>query len=381
MASLEAGYKCDGTKRISINEGEYSSSEGDAAISVYSYFRPNEDDRASRSSLSPAGRLSTGSHTSGGRLSGGSTSNHSNLHVFISDGVHTFYQSIAKSDIKQLPEQEGKELETVSAILRRPDDDIFKVSYKRQRGQVLGGTNDHKHTSSIKVSIRKTCLNNVVRPVWEGQMNNIRHAYYDDLPLFARNALPETSQSDASSGLASPLMLGDTINKLHKEIDALRNQNKQLEANTLRWKSTSEKLSNQWEDEKSELTARFLTLFNEHKLRHIETVKELEQLKGKKQKIGDATTAKRGARKSLDPMYQDIDDQDFQTYDQDEISRLARGPAHVRKSAPSGKMVAASSLTQDTAGYINPHTGAREYSNIQEMFSGSSDSEDDKMKE
>ena len=74
------------------------------------------------------------------------------------------------------------------------------------------------------------------------------------------------------------------------------------------------------------------------------------------------------------------DEQDFQTYDDDEISRLARGPAHVRTSAPSGKM-AASSLTQDTAGYINPHTGAREYSNIQEMFSGSSDSEDDKMKE
>ena len=78
-------------------------------------------------------------------------------------------------------------------------------------------------------------------------------------------------------------------------------------------------------------------------------------------------------------MYQDTDEQDFQTYDFDEISRLARGPAHVRKSAPSGKMAAAG--TQDTAGYVNPHTGAREYSNIQEIFSGSSDSEDDKMKE
>lgn len=53
----------------------------------------------------------------------------------------------------------------------------------------------------------------------------------------------------------------------------------------------------------------------------------------------------------------------------------------MRKSAPSDKMAAAGSLTQDTAGHINPHTGAREYSNIQEMFSGSSDSEDDKMKE
>ena len=80
-------------------------------------------------------------------------------------------------------------------------------------------------------------------------------------------------------------------------------------------------------------------------------------------------------------IFQDTDEQDFQTYDDDEISRLARGPAHVRKSAPSSGKMAASSLTQDTAGNINPHTGAREYSNIQEMFSGSSDSEDDKMKE
>ena len=83
-------------------------------------------------------------------------------------------------------------------------------------------------------------------------------------------------------------------------------------------------------------------------------------------------------------IYDDGDDDgdDDQTYDDDEISRLARGPAHVRKSVPSDKMAAATgSLTQNTAGYVNPHTGAREYSNIQEIFSGSSDSEDDKMKE
>lgn len=281
-----------------------------------------------------------------------------------------------------MPSEEGNELETVSAILLRPDDEIFKVSYKRQRGQLLGGTNDSKNTTSIKVSIRKTCLNNVVRPVWEGQMNNIRHAYYDDLPIFARNAFPEpTAQSDSSSGLASPLMLGDTINKLHKEIDALRTENKQLEANTLRWKQTSEKLSNQWEDEKSELTARFLKLFNEHKARHVETFKELERLKGKKQRMGGTTMASQNrssssTRKSRDNLLNDEDEHDFMTYNDDEINRLAAGP-NMKKRNGAANHAASSSMTQES-GFVNPHTGAREFGNVQELFS--SDDSDDNMK-
>ena len=112
--------------------------------------------------------------------------------------------------------EDGQQLQEVKSILLRPDDDVYKVSYKRLRGQIVGGTNDSKNTTSIRVSIRKTCLNNIVRPVWEGQLNNIAVACYDDLPLFARHALPEFDQTDASSGLSFSLMLGDTINKLHK---------------------------------------------------------------------------------------------------------------------------------------------------------------------
>ena len=294
------------------------------------------------------------------------------------------HNSIAPKDIRHMPSEEGNELETVSAILLRPDDEIFKVSYKRQRGQLLGGTNDSKNTTSIKVSIRKTCLNNVVRPVWEGNLNNIRHAYYDDLPIFARNAFPDSAaQSESSSGLASPLMLGDTINKLHKEIDALRTQNKQLEANTLRWKSTSEKLSNQWEDEKSELTARFLKLFNEHKARHVETFKELERLKGKKQRMEGIATASHNrsssiTRKSRDSLLpNDEDEHDFMTYNDDEINRLAAGPNMKKRNGTNQAAAASSSMTQES-GFVNPHTGAREFGNVQELFS--SDSEDENMK-
>lgn len=375
------GYKCTGTKRISINEGEYSSADGDAQISIYQYFPPDDNDCCNSGRRSPASRMSSGStNSASNRLSIESTSDHDCLHVFITDGVHTFYSGIISKDIRHMPSEaeEGNELHAVSAILLRPDDEVFKVSYKRQRGQLFGGTNDSKNTTSIMVSIRKTCLNNVVRPVWEGSMTNIRHCFRDDLPLCARNALPESAQSDSASGLASSLMLGDTINKLHREIDALRTENKQLEANTLRWKSTSEKLSNQWEDEKSELTANFLTLFNEHKARHVETYKELERLKGKKLRIGgglgDAAVSNRSGRKSYDSVYQDDDAQDFATYNAAEIDRLASGPG-VKKRGAGGAVKKPDVPLSQASGFRNPHTGAKEYTNVQELFS--SDEDDD----
>ena len=85
-------YKCAGTKRISIIEGEYSSSDGDAQISVY-YWKPAESSDANNNGRRspPYSRLSSGSNSTG-RLSGGSTFDDDNLHVFIADGVHTFYQ-------------------------------------------------------------------------------------------------------------------------------------------------------------------------------------------------------------------------------------------------------------------------------------------------
>ena len=284
-------------------------------------------------------------------------------------------------------EEDEELLGKVASILLSPDDDAFKVSYKRVEGQLFGGSQDSKNTTSVKVSVRKI-MANVVRPVWEGQLNNICHKCYDGLPLFARNALPEEmSQNEASSGLSFSVMLGDTINKLHKEIDALRTENKTLEANTLRWKSTSEKLSGQWESEKSELTERFLTLFNEHKARHVESLKELEQLKSKEQRGAERTGATIGNRDSLGgrpslevPDHED--EHDFAEYDDEMVDRLAAGRKSSQKRRLNDRMEVMAGKRQqkrqntESQGHYNPHTGAREFGNAKELFSSDSETDD-----
>mmetsp|Transcript_3490 Transcript_3490/g.8885 ORF Transcript_3490/g.8885 Transcript_3490/m.8885 type:complete len:368 (-) Transcript_3490:89-1192(-) len=357
-------WVCAGSKRISI-KGDSSLTDGIVSV----FCRP-------QSNAAPDDAVGTDRRC----LSGGSDGVDDCLHVFINNGSQSFYESIARANIKRMVSEDGQQLEKVTSILLRPDDETFKVSYKRVEGQLLGGSHDSKNTTSVKVSIRKTCANNIVRPVWEGQFNNVCHSCYDDLPLFARCALPdEIHQTESSSGLAFSLMLGDTINKLHKEIDALRTENKQLEANTLRWKSTSDKLSDQWEAEKSELTGRFLTLFNEHKARHVETQKELNHLKGKKQRTDETLTNRSSSRrKSRETFPDDEDGRDYACYDDDEINRLAAGERQTnnRKPRASQKQNCQNSQSQRN-GFVNPHTGAMEFSNPKELFS--SESEDDDL--
>ena len=312
------------------------------------------------------------------------------LKLFVSFATIGYTHSIARKNIRHMKSEEGKELEEVKSILLRPECEPFTVRYKLLHAQILGGSQDSMCTTTIKLSIRKTLSNSIVRPVWEGQLNNICQSCYDDLPLFAQCALPdEMNQTESSSGLAFSLMLGDTINKLHKEIDALRTENKNLEANTLRWKSTSEKLSNQWESEKSELTGRFLTLFNEHKARHVETLKELNQVKGKKQRTDApiirsnqrSTSVSGNRRKSRDTLPDDEDQHDYAIYDDDEVNRLASGQRRQssdrKPSASQKKQKSQSYKSQGSAGFVNPHTGATEYSNPKELFSSD---EDDDMK-
>mmetsp|Transcript_14742 Transcript_14742/g.32027 ORF Transcript_14742/g.32027 Transcript_14742/m.32027 type:complete len:343 (-) Transcript_14742:216-1244(-) len=303
-------WVCAGTKRIFITEGESSLTDG--TISVFCHPPSN---------AAPEGAIGIGRRSPAGRLSGGSNDDDC-LHVLITDGVHTFHESIARTHIRHMASEDGQELEKVTSILLRPNNETFKVSYKRVEGQLFGGSRDSKNTTSVKVSVRKTCSNSVVRPVWEGQLDDIVHSCEKDLPLFARCALPQT---ESPSGLAFSLILGDTINKLHKEIGALRTENKQLEANTLRWKSTGEHLSNQWETEKSELTGRFLTLFNEHKARHVETQKELDHLKGKKQRTGTTIKKQSSVKKNREKLSDNEDEHDFATYDAEEVNRLASG--------------------------------------------------------
>lgn len=353
-------WVCAGTKRISINEGEYLPLTVDGMVSVYRF-------RQTSNALGVV--VGSGRRSSDDRLSGGGIEN-DDLHVMITDGAHTFYKTIQCKEVRHMPSDDGKELDRVASILLRSDDETFKVSYKRVRAQLFGGSQDSKNTTSVEVSIRKMCLNNVVRPVWEGSLNDIGLSCYNDLPLFARCAFPESDRTDASSGLSLPIMLGDTINRLQKEIDALRAENRQLEDNTQRWKSTSEKLSYRWETEKSELTDRFLTLFNDHKARHAEALKELEQLKGEKQRTGNSDRS--GMRRSREANHPDHEDEnDYVTYDNAEVNRLAAGPSLKQRSANDGKPVASS----QGSGFVNPHTGAREFSHPKELFSSDDDDE------
>ena len=64
------------------------------------------------------------------------------------------------------------------------------------------------------------------------------------------------------------------------------------------------------------------------------------------------------------------------TYNDDEINRLAAGP-NMKKRNGAANHAASSSMTQES-GFVNPHTGAREFGNVQELFS--SDDSDDNMK-
>ena len=177
----------------------------------------------------------------------------------------------------------------VASILLRPDDETFKCSYRRVEGQLLfgggdddagrrdreGGDDDSDDSNAaravcVRAKVSKLCLNNTVRPAWEGQLVDVRDVPRDDLPSFARNALPPpggadvgTANRSAASALSSPsrppsgglafsLMTGDAVNALHRRMEELRAKNAELEGNTLRWKSTAERLGSKWEDEKGE---------------------------------------------------------------------------------------------------------------------------------
>mmetsp|Transcript_3817 Transcript_3817/g.5561 ORF Transcript_3817/g.5561 Transcript_3817/m.5561 type:complete len:271 (+) Transcript_3817:1-813(+) len=259
-------------------------------------------------------------------------------------------------------------LDQVESILlhrNRTVDEIFKVNYKMIGGQVFGGTQDTMNTTCVKVSIRKTLANQIVRPIWEGNLIPISHANYDSLPIFARHALPNNSASnqyETASSLAFSIILGDTITKLQKDITALREENEQLRINTGRWKGTAQKLNNQWQSEKSELTERFLTLFNQHKARHVETKRELDELKGNQryEKGSSAKQQPHSAHKDRPEMRPDDEDEhDYVTYDDDYVNRMAAG-----------------GFVQQKRRRKNSTTGATEVQNVKDMFS--SDEEEDK---
>jgi gas vesicle protein len=281
--------------------------------------------------------------------------------------------SIAAKDIKHMSFVDTDQLldQVESILLQRnrtaDDDQIFKVAYKMTGGQVFGGTQDTMNTTCVKVSIRKTLANQIVRPIWEGNLIPISHANYDTLPIFARHALPNNSASNQyenASSLAFSIILGDTITKLQRDITALRQENDQLRINADRWKGTAQKLNNQWQSEKSELTERFLTLFNQHKGRHVELKKELDELKGNQRYERGESYLKppphsdHKERPEMRP--DDEDEHDYVLYDDDYVNRMAAGGAVQQKRRRK-----------------NSTTEKTEVENVKALFS--SDEEDNDM--
>ena len=138
-------------------------------------------------------------------------------------------------------------------------------------------------------------------------------------------------------------------------------------------------------------TSRFLTLFNEHKARHV-------KLKGgadRSRRNGGATAAPASAgasdgrrvagreaedlRRSKGALLPDCEDEhDYANYDDDMVDRLASGArvgGKKRKAVPSRDEFSQGAAPGGGggSGFVNPHTGATEFTNPREMFSSSSD--------
>jgi hypothetical protein len=271
---------------------------------------------------------------------------------------------------------------------RQQEQDKYKIAYKRVEGQLLGGDHDSTNTTSIKTSILKTCFNNLVRPVWEGTVNNVHHANYDRLPSFVQSAVPDPADRKpttfSSSGLAFPLLLGNTISKLQKDAEALRKQNQQCTQDALRWKGSLDKLMGQWESEKIELTQNFLTLFNQHKTRHMETRKQLDALTKHSTNdnavVGTLSNKKLG-RNERETVPDDEDNHDYAVWDQEMVDRLAAGPG-ARKKMPKQNLKADDDESCGPSGdtFRNPHTGALEVTNYKRMFDSDDENEGESSK-
>jgi hypothetical protein len=271
--------------------------------------------------------------------------------------------------------------EELADVQSRNEQEKYKISYKRIEGQLIGGDHDATSTTSVKASILKTCFNNLVRPVWEGPVINVQHANYNDLPYFVQNALPDPSNEGdttyASSGLAFPLMLGGTISKLQNEAATLHKQKQQLAVDALRWKDTLDKLMDKWQEEKHELTQNFLTLFNQHKARHIETRQKLEALTKLKDDGTGNNEAVLSSNKKLKrgSLPDDEDQHDYATWDPEMVDRLAAGPEGRKKIAKrnnNGKVK--SEEDDEIISYKNPITGVMMVTDHKQLFS---DDEDD----
>mmetsp|Transcript_15447 Transcript_15447/g.32643 ORF Transcript_15447/g.32643 Transcript_15447/m.32643 type:complete len:390 (-) Transcript_15447:102-1271(-) len=385
-------WVCHGTNCVTVCEDSSNrlTSTGEAMITAYSL------------QLVTSGN-GTSSSPRGGRLSW--DRDDSFIHLVMTDGTRTFYGKLDPKEIKHnlFGSDQDAMGEMVSIIIHNDDiqDTKFIISYERiDRG--------------IVISIRKK-IDNLVRPVWKGDLKDIADTDNDSLPTFLRDTLHQKSSSSfhhlslsthfsepspASSGLAFSLLLGGEVAKLRNEIAALKKQKQKDESNAWYWKSTCDKIMNEWEREKSELTANFLTLFNEHKARHLETVKELESLKTKRHRMTAYENEKKEPAssrvlvKDREGFVDDEEGHDYAVYDRDYVARLAAGPVSKKTrqnhydsekklsgtkvekidSNPSARDIM--QMSQSSAGFRNPHTGALELTNLNDLPSSEEDEAD-----
>lgn len=305
-------------------------------------------------------------------------------------------QRIKANEIKQMSHENEKTpldqvsdvllyREELSDVIQQNEQEKYKISYKRTESQLLGGDHDATNATSVKIAILKTCFNNLVRPVWEGLSIDVQHEAYENLPSFVQNALPDPSDKSAvatfsSSGLAFPLMLGNTISKLQNEAESLQKQKQQLNVDALRWKNSLEKLTGKWEEEKMELTQNFLALFNQHKARHVETQQKLAALtkQSPQNELAGTLSNKRLKRDERETVPDDEDNHDYADFDQEMVDRLAAGLDGRKKIAkPKVKTeMRAEDITSSMGStFHNPVTGVVMLTDHKRLFDSDSDDE------
>jgi hypothetical protein len=130
------------------------------------------------------------------------------------------------------------------------------------------------------------------------------------------------------------------------------------------------------------LTQNFLTLFNQHKARHIETRQKLEALTKLKDDGAGNKEAVLSSNKKLkrESLPDDEDQHDYATWDPEMVDRLAAGPEGRKKMAKRNNIGKVKSEEDDEfrllgdVSYKNPITGVMMVTDHKQLFS---DDEDD----
>ena len=129
-----------------------------------------------------------------------------------------------------------------------------------------------------------------------------------------------------------------------------------------------------------ELTQNFLTLFNQHKARHMETRQKLEALtkQSPENALVGTLSNKKLKRDEREAVPDDEDNHDYADFDQDMVDRLAAGPNRRKKIAqPKVKTEEGAEDITSSLGdtFRNPVTGVVMLTDHKRLFDSDSDDE------